>query len=172
MRREKTLRSAADGKVHTVRIERREGGYRVETSLQGAVATVVRDPEARVWSVVTEDGRSLEALVELSDSEIEVAIGSARFRFATGAPTTNVVRRGSAASRIEVKSPMPGKVVKVLVSPGESVTAGQPVLLFEAMKMQNELRSPQDGVIVEMAVEAGQAIEARERLYVLAQPPQ
>jgi biotin carboxyl carrier protein len=66
---------------------------------------------------------------------------------------------------------MPGKVVELLVSPGASVTAGQPVLLFEAMKMQNELRSPEDGVVAEIAVEAGQAIEARERLYVLVPPP-
>ena len=60
-----------------------------------------------------------------------------------------------------------GDVLKVLVSPGESVTVGQPILLFEAMKMQNELRSPEDGVVAEIAVEAGQAVESRERLYVL-----
>ena len=90
-----------------------------------------------------------------------------RFRFAPETPTANVVRRGSASGRIEVKSPMPGKVVEVLVSPGASVTAGQPVLLFEAMKMQNELRSPEDGVVAEVRSSAGQAIEARERLYVL-----
>jgi biotin carboxyl carrier protein len=71
---------------------------------------------------------------------------------------------------MEVKSPMPGKVVKVLVAPGESVALGQPILLFEAMKMQNELRSPQDGVVAEIAVKAGQAVEARERLYVLSPP--
>ena len=170
MSRAKKLRSVPDGKLHSVRIERLEDGYRVETGRPGTGATVVRGPEARVWSVVTEDGRSLEALVERGESEIEVAIGTARFRFGIGAPTANFVRRGSASGRIEVKSPMPGKVVKVLVSPGESVTAGQPVLLFEAMKMQNELRSPQDGIVAEVAVEAGQAIEARERLYVLQSP--
>lgn len=167
MRREKKLRSVPAGELHAFRVERFDDGYRIETGLSGAGATVVRGPEARVWSVVTGDGNSLEALVERGESEIEVSIGNARFRFATGAPVANAGRRGSAPGRIEVKSPMPGKVVKVLVSPGESVSAGQPVLLFEAMKMQNELRSPEDGVIAEIAVEAGQAIEARERLYVL-----
>lgn len=62
---------------------------------------------------------------------------------------------------------MPGKVVQVLVAPGDAVAAGQPVILFEAMKMQNELRSPQDGVIGEIAVEPGRAVEAREILYTL-----
>ena len=170
MRREKKLRSVPDGRRHSVQIERFEDGYRVDTGRPGERATVVRGPEARAWSVVTEDGRTLEALVEHGESEIEVAIGTARFRFAMGAPPANVAHRGSASGRIEVKSPMPGKVVKVLVSPGASVTAGQPVLLFEAMKMQNELRSPQDGVVAEVAVEAGQAIEARERLYILTSP--
>ena len=169
MRREKKLHGP-DGKPYSFRIERVQDGYRVETDRPGETATVVRGPEARILSVVTEDGRSFEALVEREESGIEVTIGTARVRFATGASKASVVRGGSASGRIEVKSPMPGKVVKVLVSPGTSVTAGQPVLLFEAMKMQNELRSPQDGVIAEVAVEAGQAIEARERLYVLAPP--
>jgi biotin carboxyl carrier protein len=168
MTREKKLHGP-DGTPHSFRIERVPDGYRVETDRSGAGATVVRGPETRVLSVVTADGRSFEALVEREESEIEVAIGTARVRFAAGAPKASVVHRGAASGRIEVKSPMPGKVVKVLVSPGACVTAGQPVLLFEAMKMQNELRSP-DGVIAEIAVEAGQAIEARERLYVLAPP--
>jgi biotin carboxyl carrier protein len=169
MRRSEKLHGP-DGKPYSFRIARAPDGYRVETDPPGEAATVVRGPEARILSVVTEDGRSFEALVERDESGIEVMIGTARIRFGTGAPEASFVRRGSASGRIEVKSPMPGRVVKVLVSPGTSVTAGQPVLLFEAMKMQNELRSPQDGVVAEIAVEAGQAIEARERLYVLSPP--
>jgi biotin carboxyl carrier protein len=161
------LRSVQGGETHTVRVERLEDRYRVESGSSGPGMTVVRGPETRVFLVVTDDGRALEALVERAESEIEVSIGSARFRFATGASTAYAARRGAGSDRVEVKSPMPGKVVKVLVVPGESVVAGQPILLFEAMKMQNELRSPQDGVIAEIAVEAGQAIEARERLYII-----
>ncbi len=168
MRREKKLHGP-DGKTYPFRIERVLDGYRVETE-PGEGATVVRGPEARILSIVTEDGRSFEALVEREETGIEVVIGTERVRFEARPPAASLARRGPASGRIEVKSPMPGKVVKVLVSPGTSVTAGQPVLLFEAMKMQNELRSPQDGIVAEVAVEAGQAIEARERLYVLAPP--
>lgn len=160
MSRERKLRSA--GGLHALRIEPLENGYRIET-----VGTVVRGSDPQLWSVITDDGSSFEALVEPGESAIEVAIGSARFRFATGEIPLNAARRGIASGRIEVKSPMPGRVVKVLVSRGQSVTAGQPVLLFEAMKMQNELRSPEDGVVSEIAVAAGQAVEARERLYIL-----
>ncbi len=159
MSRERKLRSASG--LHALRVEALDNGYRIET-----VGTAVRSSDPRLWSVVTDDGSSFEALVELLESEIEVAIGSARFRFTAGEAPLNVIRR-AASGRIEVKSPMPGRVVKVLVSLGQSVTAGQPVLLFEAMKMQNELRSPEDGVVSEIAVSAGQAVEARERLYVV-----
>ena len=62
---------------------------------------------------------------------------------------------------------MPGKVVKLLVAEGDAVTAGQGVLLFEAMKMQNEIRSPQDGTMGELNVSEGQAVEARDRLFVV-----
>ncbi len=166
MRRQKKLHGP-DGKSYSFRVDRIQDGFRVDADQPGVGGTVVRGPETRVLSVVTEDGRSFEALVDREESQIEVAIGGARLRFAIGAPKTSAVPRGSASGRIEVKSPMPGKVVKVLVSPGATVTAGQPVLLFEAMKMQNELRSPHDGVVAEIPVEAGQAIEARERLYIL-----
>ncbi len=171
MRRERKLRSVADGAIHPVDIAPLDDGYRVSIEGTGAgAATVVRGPETGVWSVVTGESRSLEALVMREESEVEVAIGTARFRFSVRAPRAIAAGRGAASGRLEVKSPMPGKVVRVLVSAGESVTAGQPVLLFEAMKMQNELRSPQDGIVAELGVEAGQAVEARERLYILAPP--
>jgi biotin carboxyl carrier protein len=164
--RERKLRLAGGDGLHAVRLEPLENGYRIEN-----VGTIVRSSDSPIWSVVTDEGRSFEALVETGESEIEVSIGPARFRFSSGAVASKVSRRGAASGRIEVNSPMPGRVVKVLVSAGQTVSAGQPVLLFEAMKMQNELRSPGDGVISEIAVTAGQAIEARERLYVLSSAP-
>jgi len=164
--RVKKLRSFPDGKLHSVGIERIGEGYRVETGRPGAETTLVRGPEVRVWSVVTENGLSFEVLVERRESEIEVVLGQRRFQFGSGTESRSTHRRAG-SGRLEVKSPMPGKVVKVLVSKGETVAAGQPILLFEAMKMQNELRSPQDGVVAQIGVEAGQAVEARELLYVL-----
>jgi biotin carboxyl carrier protein len=62
---------------------------------------------------------------------------------------------------------MPGKVVKLLVAVGGAVTAGQGVLLFEAMKMQNEIKSPQEGTLSELLVTEGQAVEARDLLFAV-----
>ena len=62
---------------------------------------------------------------------------------------------------------MAGKVVKVLAPKGTTVTAGQGLLIVEAMKMENELKSPRDGTVTEVSVSEGQAVEAGEPLATL-----
>jgi biotin carboxyl carrier protein len=68
----------------------------------------------------------------------------------------------------EVHAIIPGVVVSVSVAPGEAVTAGQQLLVVEAMKMQNELRAPRDGTVERVAVGAGETIEVGDLLLVLA----
>jgi biotin carboxyl carrier protein len=55
---------------------------------------------------------------------------------------------------------MPGRVVKVLVAPGDAVAAGQPVIIIEAMKMENEVKSGRAGVVHVIHVAAGDSVEA------------
>ena len=62
------------------------------------------------------------------------------------------------ASRLT--APMPGKVVRVLAAPGERVEAGQPLVVVEAMKMENELTAPRAGVVTEVPVTEGMSVEA------------
>jgi biotin carboxyl carrier protein len=64
-------------------------------------------------------------------------------------------------------APMPGKVVRVLVKAGDVVRARQPIVVIEAMKMENELRSPRDGRIAELPVRNGQSVEAGILLAVI-----
>ena len=71
-----------------------------------------------------------------------------------------------------VKAVMPGVVVEVVVSEGESVTAGRPLLVLEAMKMQNEIPATGDGVVQRLHVAAGQAVAAGDALVTLAAPPE
>ena len=62
---------------------------------------------------------------------------------------------------------MPGKVVRVLVEPGDSVEAGQGLVVVEAMKMQNEMKSPKAGRVVEVRTRADAAVAAGEALIVV-----
>jgi biotin carboxyl carrier protein len=67
----------------------------------------------------------------------------------------------------EVRAIIPGRVVALSIVPGDSVVAGQQLLVVEAMKMQNELRAPRDGVVSRVAVGTGRTIDVGDLLLVL-----
>ena len=62
---------------------------------------------------------------------------------------------------------MPGRVVRLLVASGDEVDARQPIVVVEAMKMENELRSPKAGRVKEVVVKAGESVEAGRVLAVI-----
>jgi biotin carboxyl carrier protein len=68
---------------------------------------------------------------------------------------------------IEIRAIIPGRVVAVAVAPDDEVEAGQPLLVVEAMKMQNELRAPRAGTVQRVVVSVGSTIEIGELLVVL-----
>ncbi len=81
-----------------------------------------------------------------------VVIDGRRFGFEVEDPRSLQGRRGAGAGTDgprPVKSPMPGRVVRVLVEVGQEVEEGQAVVVIEAMKMQNELKSPKAGRVAE-----------------------
>jgi biotin carboxyl carrier protein len=69
-----------------------------------------------------------------------------------------------AEGRQQIVAPMPGKVVRLLVKAGDTVEAGQGLLVVEAMKMQNEIRSPKSGVVERFLAQEGKAVNAGEIL--------
>jgi len=165
MSRKTELHTLPDGKAFGVQIERVDEGYRVTCESPRFEATVASG-ERGFWSVLTDAG-SYETHVTRENGKIHVEVAGQRFLFGTGVDVGGAEPTKRASARAEVKAPMPGKVVKLLVGPGDTVAAGQGVLLFEAMKMQNEIKSPQDGVVGEMAVDEGQTVETRDRLFVI-----
>lgn len=69
--------------------------------------------------------------------------------------------------RQNIPAPMPGKVIRILVSENQSVEAGQGLLVVEAMKMQNEIKSPRSGCVQKVRVREGQTVNAGEVLIVV-----
>lgn len=67
----------------------------------------------------------------------------------------------------KIKADMPGKIVRLNVAEGDQVEKGQPLLVMEAMKMENEIRSPGDGVVKFIRVKEGQAVESGAELIQL-----
>ena len=73
----------------------------------------------------------------------------------------------SATGVQRVNAPMPGRVVRILVKPGDEVAARQGLVVVEAMKMENELGSPKAGRVKEIAVSQGASVEAGRLLVVI-----
>lgn len=122
----------------------------------------VQEPEPGVYSVLM-DGRSFEARVENgTNGAVVVSIEGHRFEIEVRDPRryrSSGGRRGAEGVQ-KIVAPMPGKVVRVLVKPGEMVEAGQGVAVVEAMKMQNEMRAPKAGRVVSVPVSEGAAVAA------------
>jgi biotin carboxyl carrier protein len=74
---------------------------------------------------------------------------------------------GEAEGRQQILAPMPGKVVRLLVQAGDTVEAGQGLLVVEAMKMQNEIRSPKRGTVERLLAKEGQPVNAGEVLCIV-----
>lgn len=99
-----------------------------------------------------------------------VLIDGKRFGFEVNDPRSLQGRRGAGAGTAgprSVKAPMPGRVVRVLVTTGEDVVERQGIVVIEAMKMQNELKSPKSGKVVRMTVAPGDTVGAGEVLAVV-----
>jgi biotin carboxyl carrier protein len=67
----------------------------------------------------------------------------------------------------QIISPMPGKVVRILVEPGAPIEVGAGVLVVEAMKMQNEMKSPKAGIVTSINAEVGATVSAGDVLAVI-----
>jgi biotin carboxyl carrier protein len=75
--------------------------------------------------------------------------------------------RARAAGPFRIVAPMPGKIVRVLVREGDEVRARQPIVVVEAMKMENELRAERDGTVTEILVAEGRTVDSGALLVVI-----
>ena len=163
-----------NGRVRTVSIERGAGGrYRVtidggkrevDAARIGALGlSLLLDPANGVSRDVqiAPLGRNGELLVRIDGRTIAATVNNHR----TGRSAGDA--RAHARGEQSVKAPMSGRVVRVLVAAGESVAARQPIVVVEAMKMENELRAPRDGRVKDVAVNAGDSVDAGRVLVVI-----
>lgn len=116
------------------------------------------------------DGRSYPFTAEPQDD------GTVRLTHAGQALTVRVkterdllleeygVEEGAAAAERELRAPMPGLVLSVLVEPGQEIEEGAGLVVLEAMKMENELRATNAGTIAEVHVEAGSPVGKNDLL--------
>ena len=128
----------------------------------------VETPNPGVYSILL-DGRSYDAFVEENSAGLIVTIDGCRFEIEARDPRrwTRNSAGGSGGGVQTLASPMPGKVVRVLVAPGDVVEAGQGILVVEAMKMQNELKAGHAGTVLSITAKEGATVGAGETLATI-----
>jgi biotin carboxyl carrier protein len=159
-----------DGRLWTVDAERvSEYGLSLlitegsEVHLKGGVSGFGRTLSFDV--TVAGDAAAGQLAVHVGPSVVPVALNGRR----RSGRKEEGGHSGSGPQRL--LAPMPGKVVRVLVNKGDSVRARQPIVVIEAMKMENELRAGRDGVVLDLPAASGQSVEAGMLLAVVGGAP-
>ena len=158
------------GKVRRLELERSAEHFRCKVDGRALEADAV-EVAPGIYSILV-GGESLEVRVEVAPAGgLRVTSGGREFAVKVRDPRQWRRRGGGgleAEGRQQVLAPMPGKIVRVLVKDGDGVTAGQGLLVVEAMKMQNEVKSPKSGTVERVMVKEGQAVNAGEALAIVA----
>lgn len=122
---------------------------------------------------ITLEGKTYEMEIELVSEEgapqSVVKKAYKEFRGESKDPNVNVIdpsaRKQTVNDTGTVTAPMPGTVLRIVKGIGETVKAGELVLVLEAMKMENEILAPSDGTIAQMACEVGSTVAGGDILF-------
>ena len=145
------------------------GGFDVLVDGRRTEADVVQLPDALSVRIghrvldLTVEGLPPRLGVIASGQRVYVNVESERMRAASRARGVK-----SDTAQDAILSPMPGRIVKILASEGDEVQSGDPVIVVEAMKMENELRAPRAGSVAKVHVSVGDRVEASALLIELA----
>jgi biotin carboxyl carrier protein len=170
-----TFQVEINGHARSVAVERAGSGGTFRVSIDGVVTRVdaYRVGEFGVSLVFPDNcyesgevqlapgARSGEFLAHLAGRTVPIVVNGAR----TGGGGADAL--GGAHGEQKISAPMPGRVVRVLVAVGDAVTARQPVIVVEAMKMENELRAQRPGRVKSVFVSPGASVDAGRVLVVL-----
>ncbi len=120
--------------------------------------------------IVTVNGTGYEVIVE------EAALG-ATFNTAPAAPAAAPASAPAAAPApapaaapadgVKITAPLPGNILRVNVSAGASVKAGDVLCVLEAMKMENDIVAPQDGTVASVSATQGSSVNTGDLLFVI-----
>jgi len=138
------------------------GQYRVRWEGEDHLVDLTRpSPEAFQMLI---DGESWEAGCVAKEGGYLVDVVGVPSDVQVVDPRRRALKTSSAASSGIISTSMPGRIVRVMVEVGAVVSKGQPVVVVEAMKMENELKSPIAGTVTEIMVNAGQPVDAGVKL--------
>ncbi len=127
------------------------------------------EPEPNVY-LLKHEGKIYEVFVSPQQDPLNVRLGTNELQITLIDPKRLRGVGGAdahAAGLAEIRTAMPGKVVRIIAAVGAEVQKGDGVMVVEAMKMQNEMRSPKDGVVKEIRAAEGATVNAGDVLAVI-----
>ena len=159
--------ATVDGRTIRVEVGGKDGRYTV--TIDGRPLEVDHFDAGRDFVSLLIAGRSHEAGLEKRPTGFTVVLADdvVAVDLAEAARGEGPAQKKVASGPVRVMAPMPGRVLRVQVSPGDEVPGGQALVVVEAMKMENELKAPRAGRVLEVAVREGQPVETGALLVVL-----
>ena len=113
------------------------------------------------------DGKIHDIIINTSTTSYFVYVNGRCFHIEKKSALQILGPKDDKQQTIDVKTSMPGRIVKVLLKKGEKVEEGQAVLILEAMKMQNEIKSPRTGRIIKIGPKASESVETGSLLFTV-----
>jgi biotin carboxyl carrier protein len=113
------------------------------------------------------DGKIHDVIVNTSTSSYFVYVNGRCFHIEKKSALQILGKKDEKQQVIDVKTSMPGRIVKLLLREGDEVEEGQAVLILEAMKMQNEIKSPRTGKIIKFGPKASESVETGALLFTV-----
>jgi biotin carboxyl carrier protein len=162
-----TYEISIDGKTHRLELNHNEGRWKCRLDGRDIeVDAVLTRPDVISLRL---GNKAYEVKCERVGSDLHLWVGSLRYAAEVRDPRSlrSRVRALDEQGPRKLIAPMPGKVVRILVSQGAEVQAGAGVLVVEAMKMQNEVKSPKKGTIQKIVVTEGAAVNAGDVLAIV-----
>ncbi len=164
--------ATVDGKERTVEVKQLEEGlFSVTIDGEKSLTLDVRRKGCCSFSVIHENKSYEVDLDGKGEGKYEVLIGDEYFAVEVMDEMRKkmmaILGEGGGAASGEISTAMPGKVVKVFVKEGDTVEAGDPVVVLEAMKMENEFKAPDKGVVKSVKVSEGDIVESGAILVVI-----
>ncbi len=156
-----------NGKSRSIDVHQQDGAFHFTLPDRSGVASIV-EVEPGVYSVLL-NGVSHLAQSTRNGSTIRVEIRGRVFEIEITDPRAPRRKAGGliGEGRQTILSPMPGKIVRLLVSEGDAVEPGQGIIVMEAMKMQNELKALRRGVVTTLPIAEGATVTAGEVLAAI-----
>jgi biotin carboxyl carrier protein len=160
------------GRERRVEVNRAEGGrdvsidgrpLQVDVAEVGGWVSLLVGPGKSSYRVAIDDRGDGELIVHVNGIAIPATVRDPRVAWRARGHEAATATDG----RADVRAPMPGRVVKLLVKAGDVVTARQGLVVVEAMKMENELRAPKDGRVADIRVKEGMSVEANAVLITV-----